>query len=56
MPKLFAHYAPIMATHIKRNASNIEIYNEDKLIKTLDSGLAIGMGAGDITYQIRGEK
>lgn len=56
MPKLFAHYAPIMATHIKRNASNIEIYNEDRLIKTLDSGLAIGMGAGDITYQIRGEK
>ncbi|RDU73970.1 UDP-N-acetylmuramate--L-alanine ligase [Helicobacter anseris] len=56
MPKLFAKYSPIIATHIKNNQGIIEIYHQDKLLKSIDKNLVIGLGAGDITYQIRGEK
>ncbi|CBG40378.1 UDP-N-acetylmuramate--L-alanine ligase [Helicobacter mustelae] len=56
MPKLFARYNPIMASHIKRDGMKILVYQGQKLLKILEKELVIGMGAGDITYQIRGEK
>lgn len=56
MPKLFSAYNPIMATRILRDKQKLCIINNDKIIKTIDSGIAIALGAGDITYQIRGEK
>ena len=45
-----------MATRILRDKQKLCIINNDKIIKTIDSGIAIALGAGDITYQIRGEK
>lgn len=53
---LFAHYNPTFATHLKRENSQIHLYDGDNLIKTLQNALIIGLGAGDITYQLRGEK
>lgn len=55
-PKLFAQYNPILATHLKRDGNSIQLFNEQIYIKTLDNALIIGLGAGDITYQLRGEK
>ncbi|WP_104697415.1 MULTISPECIES: UDP-N-acetylmuramate--L-alanine ligase [unclassified Helicobacter] len=56
MQELFKQYSPILATHIKNNKGVIEIYNQTQLIKTIQDNLVIGLGAGDITYQLRGEK
>ncbi|MCE3040124.1 UDP-N-acetylmuramate--L-alanine ligase [Helicobacter anatolicus] len=56
MPQLFAKYHPIIATHIKKQEQNLLVYHHEKLIKTLDYDLVVGLGAGDITYQLRGEK
>lgn len=53
---LFARYNPILATRTQRNGNTLEIYHNDILLTTLKSGIAIGFGAGDITYQLRGVK
>lgn len=50
----FGRYKPMMADHIHRANNTIEIMKDDKVIKTLDKGLIVGFGAGDITYQLRG--
>jgi UDP-N-acetylmuramate--alanine ligase len=50
----FAAYKPLMADTIKRDKETISIVKDDEILKTLDSGLIIGFGAGDITYQMRG--
>jgi UDP-N-acetylmuramate--alanine ligase len=43
-----------MADTIKRANNNINIVKDKEDLRTLDDGLIIGFGAGDITYQIRG--
>lgn len=53
---LFAQYNPTFATHLKVKDSKVYLYNKENLIKTLQDALIIGLGAGDITYQLRGEK
>lgn len=53
---LFARYNPTLATHVKRDGDSIHLYSNQTLIKTLQNALIIGLGAGDITYQLRGEK
>ena len=53
---LFARYNPIFATHLKVKDSKVSLYDGENLIKTLQDALIIGLGAGDITYQLRGEK
>lgn len=50
----FAAYKPLMADTIKRVENTISILKDDEVLKTLDSGLIVGFGAGDITYQMRG--
>jgi len=52
---VFSRYSPILAQKIKREENKITIIsnNSDTMI---DSGLLIGFGAGDITYQLRGQK
>lgn len=50
----FGKYLPIFADEIKRNGSSIEVLKDNKVLDVLDSGLIIGFGAGDITYQMRG--
>jgi UDP-N-acetylmuramate--alanine ligase len=50
----FKSYNLTMADTIKRANNHITVVKNHKDLKTLDKGLIIGFGAGDITYQIRG--
>ena len=43
-----------MADKIQRANNTINVIKDNKNLETLDEGLIIGFGAGDITYQIRG--
>ena len=53
--KHFAKYNPIFADKIKFDSKNIMLIKDKKIIKEYNKGLIIGFGAGDITYQLRGE-
>lgn len=50
----FKQYNLTMADTIKRANNSITVIKDKEELKTLDKGLIIGFGAGDITYQIRG--
>lgn len=56
MDKLFGHSHPIFADKITKNGDFIELIKDNKVIETLQKGIVIGLGAGDITYQLRGMK
>jgi len=50
----FKNYNLTMADKISRANNTITVIKDNKSLETLDKGLIIGFGAGDITYQIRG--
>ena len=50
----FKDYNLTMADKISRTNNTIKVIKDNKNLETLDKGLIIGFGAGDITYQIRG--
>jgi len=50
----FKNYNLTMADKISRANNTIKVIKDNKDLETLDKGLIIGFGAGDITYQIRG--
>ena len=50
----FKEYNLTMADKISRTNNTIKVIKDNKNLETLDKGLIIGFGAGDITYQIRG--
>ncbi len=50
----FRKYLPIFADEINRSGNKLEILKDNKILDVLDSGLIVGFGAGDITYQLRG--
>ena len=50
----FKHYNLTLADKLQRADNKITIVKNQEELKTIDSGLIIGFGAGDITYQIRG--
>ncbi len=50
----FKRYNLTLADNIKRANNTIRVIKDKEELKTLDKGLIIGFGAGDITYQIRG--
>ena len=50
----FKAYNLTMADTITRANNHITVVRDAQNIQTLDKGLIIGFGAGDITYQIRG--
>jgi len=52
--KGFERYSPLMADSVKRSANDLDIMKDNKILKSLDRGLIVGFGAGDITYQLRG--
>lgn len=56
MGKLFERYKPIFADRICKKKSHIELIKNGKILEKIGSGIIVGLGAGDITYQIRGEK
>ena len=45
----------IFTQKVKRNGEAIEFNDEFGVKHRVDSGLVIGFGAGDITYQLRNE-
>ncbi|MGI0406157.1 UDP-N-acetylmuramate--L-alanine ligase [Helicobacter himalayensis] len=51
--KEFAHLNPLFASHIKRDGDSLLLFDKERVLKRLDSGIIIGLGAGDITYQLR---
>ena len=51
--KEFATYNPIFADKIVTTNGKIELIKDGNIIKTYDSGIFLGVGAGDITYQLR---
>jgi len=52
--KKFKRYNLTIADNITRANNIITVMKDKKALKTLDKGLIIGFGAGDLTYQIRG--
>ncbi len=50
----FKGYNLTMADTIKRANNKITVVRNKEDVQTLDKGLIIGFGAGDLTYQIRG--
>ncbi|WP_457748178.1 UDP-N-acetylmuramate--L-alanine ligase [Sulfurimonas sp.] len=50
----FKQYNLTMADTITRANNHITVVKDHENLKTIDKGLIIGFGAGDITYQIRG--
>ena len=50
----FKHYNLTMADSIIQANNKITVVKDKEVLKTVDKGLIIGFGAGDITYQIRG--
>jgi len=52
----FKEYNLTLADRVLKVDNSIHIIKDDKSIATIDRGLVIGFGAGDITYQMRGEK
>jgi len=54
--KEFSHFNLILADKITRKDDKVILMRDDATIASLSSGLVVGFGAGDITYQIRGER
>ncbi len=52
----FSNYDLKMMDYLRRDEESVNLCKHDEVIETLDKGLIIGFGAGDITYQLRGEK
>ena len=51
--KEFASYNPIFADRVVATNGKIELIKDEKIIKTYEEGIFLGVGAGDITYQLR---
>ncbi len=54
--KEFSRYKLTMADNIQREGEILHVMKDATMLKTLDSGILVGFGAGDITYQMRGEQ
>ncbi len=52
--KLFAKYNPIFADRIEKRDKKVLLLKNQRPIASIDEGVVIGFGAGDITYQLRG--
>jgi len=52
--KEFTYYNTTLCTKISTSNGKIELLDENgEVVRTIDSGLVLGVGAGDITYQLR---
>ena len=51
--KEFTHYNTTLCDKLNTQENKIELIKDGKVIKTLDEGVILGVGAGDITYQLR---
>ncbi|WP_121020466.1 UDP-N-acetylmuramate--L-alanine ligase [Helicobacter vulpis] len=55
MHALFQHLQPTFIDRLWRTQQGLELFVQDVKIRTLQRGLVVGFGAGDITTQLRGE-
>ncbi len=51
--KEFEYYNPIFADSLKTSKGKIELIKDGKIIHEFTEGIILGVGAGDITYQLR---
>lgn len=51
--KEFTNYNTTLCTKIRTTQGKIELLDNDTVIRTIDNGIVLGVGAGDITYQLR---
>ncbi len=51
--KEFAQYNPIFADSLKSNQDKVELVKNGKVFYEFTDGIILGVGAGDITYQLR---
>jgi UDP-N-acetylmuramate--alanine ligase len=51
--KEFASYNPIFADRISSTNGRVDLIKDEKIIKSYNEGIFLGVGAGDITYQLR---
>lgn len=49
----FSRFNPIFADYVKRYGDVLEIWKDEHLIMQISNGIVLGVGAGDITYQLR---
>ena len=54
--KEFEHYNLVLADKIKAKQGKVNLIRNDEVIECIDTGVILGVGAGDITYQLRGTK
>ncbi len=52
--KHFQKYNPLFVDSIKKDDATIKLINNNRVIASLEKGVIIGFGAGDISYQLRG--
>ena len=45
-----------MMDYLTRDGDSVNLCKHDEVIESLNEGIIIGFGAGDITYQLRGTK
>lgn len=50
---LFAHYDPILASKITHKDGEIFLHNQNGIFMSINNGIIVGLGAGDITDQLR---
>jgi UDP-N-acetylmuramate--alanine ligase len=51
--KEFKHYNPIFASKVVAKDGMVEVIHDNTIIDTIVDGIILGVGAGDITYQLR---
>ncbi len=54
--KHFGSYNLVMADYLKRDDTAVNVCKHDEVIQSVEQGIIVGFGAGDITYQLRGDK
>ena len=53
----FKRYSPFIANRVTRRDNKVLVLDENnEVLRKYENGLVVAFGAGDITYQIRGEK
>jgi len=51
----FSRYTLLMADYVTKEDNIVKIFKDGHIIREYNDGLVTSFGAGDITYQIRGE-
>jgi UDP-N-acetylmuramate--alanine ligase len=51
--KLFMYYNTTIVDKVSAYNGKIDLIKDDEVIRTIDEGIVLGVGAGDITYQLR---